>query len=739
MEASNLTGGSECGHSDPFCSHESGCKVDLEIANQNALYSDPLTQYIIGHFDFIGYRGSDSQYGTPQAQGGPEFTLEFNIENSRGAHWDIAFPRDSAAVLSVLLDGSGEGRVVSRPAPFGIDCGLGLTVCVQDFTRGITVQLEALASFGSIFDGWSGVSNDAAGSAQVNVKIDGPKTVTARFLKNEPPPDDSGCWAWNSARQAWLWICAGDPKPCWGADLFSLSCREPPPNGCWSWNSEVGGRGGWVLVDCRDRRRRSGESVMLGAVVGAVDPNDKAGSQGVGPNKYISGLEPLRYTINFENKPSANAPAQEVLIRDQLDSGKMDLESLALGPLTFGSRVLLPPPHVSAYTTELDLRPEKNLLLRIQVVFNKRTGQLVWEFTSLDPITREIPADPFRGFLPPNKNAPEGQGSVVFTVGSKPASPTETQIRNKATIIFDGTPLDTPEWLNTIDRTSPVSNVLPLPDTQAAPTFVVRWQGTDQGAGVKDYSIYVSDNGGEFVPWIEGAVNTQATFTGVVGHAYSFYSIARDLTRNMEAGKISAEATTRIMIVDLGADLAVTMADSPDPVVVDSTLTYLTTVTNAGTTAATQVAVTHQLPAGIQVGSIVPSQGHCPPGAPYPRTCIIGDLASGAKATVQIRAMPRSEGIIRASVSVLGSPTDPNPGNNSAFSDTHVVRPDVLGDINGDKVVDCKDIGIVRAAFGKRTGQPGWNAKADVVTDGVIDVRDLSYVSQRLPAGTRCN
>jgi hypothetical protein len=60
------------------------------------------------------------------------------------------------------------------------------------------------------------------------------------------------------------------------------------------------------------------------------------------------------------------------------------------------------------------------------------------------------------------------------------------------------------------------------------------------------------------------------------------------------------------------------------------------------------------------------------------------------------------------------------------------------GDVNGNGVVDCADIGMVRAAFGRQSGQPGWDARADVDTDGVIDVRDLVFVSRRLPAGTRC-
>lgn len=44
----------------------------------------------------------------------------------------------------------------------------------------------------------------------------------------------------------------------------------------------------------------------------------------------------------------------------------------------------------------------------------------------------------------------------------------------------------------------------------------------------------------------------------------------------------------------------------------------------------------------------------------------------------------------------------------------------VAGDVNGDGKVDCQDIVIVREAFGKRAGQPGFDACADVVTDGSL-------------------
>jgi hypothetical protein len=62
----------------------------------------------------------------------------------------------------------------------------------------------------------------------------------------------------------------------------------------------------------------------------------------------------------------------------------------------------------------------------------------------------------------------------------------------------------------------------------------------------------------------------------------------------------------------------------------------------------------------------------------------------------------------------------------------------VLGDINLDGKIDCFDLTIVKAAFGKRTGKVGFDARADVNKDGIVDIRDLSYVSRLLPSWAKC-
>jgi streptogramin lyase len=52
--------------------------------------------------------------------------------------------------------------------------------------------------------------------------------------------------------------------------------------------------------------------------------------------------------------------------------------------------------------------------------------------------------------------------------------------------------------------------------------------------------------------------------------------------------------------------------------------------------------------------------------------------------------------------------------------------------------VTCTDLNTVRGAFGGRSGQPGFDFRADVNNDGVVDVRDLALVARRLPVGMRC-
>jgi hypothetical protein len=278
--------------------------------------------------------------------------------------------------------------------------------------------------------------------------------------------------------------------------------------------------------------------------VTSLDPNSKVGPSGVGPLKHVSGVAPLEYSIFFDNQPTATAPAQAVTVTDTLDSN-LGLTLLTLGPITFTNQIVTPPSiplSVAPFTTTVDLRPTTNMLVKITASLNTATSTLTWTFQSLDPATNQSPTDPFAGFLPPG-----AEGSVFFTVLPKSTVTTGTVINNAATVVFDvNPPINTPTWSNTIDNTPPTSHVSALASSQSSPSFTVSWTGNDVGAGVQDFTIYVSDNGSSFVPWLTNTTATQATYVGFAGHTYSFYSIARDLVGNVETAKTMAEATTTV-------------------------------------------------------------------------------------------------------------------------------------------------------------------------------------------------
>jgi len=62
----------------------------------------------------------------------------------------------------------------------------------------------------------------------------------------------------------------------------------------------------------------------------------------------------------------------------------------------------------------------------------------------------------------------------------------------------------------------------------------------------------------------------------------------------------------------------------------------------------------------------------------------------------------------------------------------------LVGDLDGDGGIGCSDIAIVKASFGKVPGQPGYDPRADVNGDGAVDIRDLTFITQRVTIGSRC-
>ena len=76
------------------------------------------------------------------------------------------------------------------------------------------------------------------------------------------------------------------------------------------------------------------------------------------------------------------------------------------------------------------------------------------------------------------------------------------------------------------------------------------WSGQDDpgGSGIASYDVYVSDNGGPFVPFLTDTTQTSASFAGVNGHTYGFWSVATDNVGNSQATPTSAQATTKVAV-----------------------------------------------------------------------------------------------------------------------------------------------------------------------------------------------
>jgi hypothetical protein len=286
------------------------------------------------------------------------------------------------------------------------------------------------------------------------------------------------------------------------------------------------------------------------------------GPAGYGPEGFIPGNDVMPYRINFENDPTATAPAQRVLVTDPLDPN-IDWNSLEFTEVGFGDHLITIPPGSQHFQTTVSMTYNGltfNVL--IELALNTSTGVITALFQSIDPTTN-LPPNILTGFLPPEDGTGRGLGHIGFTVMPRAGLPTGTQIRNVATVTFDINPPITTDQvnendpsqgvdpakqaLNTIDAVAPTSSVTGLAAFSPA-SFTVSWSGQDDpgGSGIASYDVYVSDNGGEFTLWQQDTTATSATFTGVDGDIYAFYSVAFDNAGNAQPAPMSGQVTTTV-------------------------------------------------------------------------------------------------------------------------------------------------------------------------------------------------
>lgn len=198
-------------------------------------------------------------------------------------------------------------------------------------------------------------------------------------------------------------------------------------------------------------------------------------------------------------------------------------------------------------------------------------------------------------------------------------------------------------------------------------------QGSCNGpppAGTVDCDLLDIDAGGRVTVTVEVSSNAGVDVNDTA-------TVSSD-TPDPVAANNMAEGSVSFFAV---ADLSVAKSDTPDPVVAGTNLTYTLAIHNFGPSTATNVVVTDQVPAGVQIVSITPfpASANCTAGDPgnpaNPTTCNMGSInsAGGASVEIVVHVLPDTIGLLHNDATVSSDATDLVNGNNVDTEDTTVI------------------------------------------------------------------
>ncbi len=299
------------------------------------------------------------------------------------------------------------------------------------------------------------------------------------------------------------------------------------------------------ISSCKKRFARNGRYDGAYDIVGSIDPNMIVGPSGYAPERYTSGAQRYVYSVYCENKSSATAPAHQVVILDTLNKNQFDLTSFHFGSISIGDTSIQVVAADAALSTLVDLRPKRNVIVKIDASMNPTNGAIQWVFSSLDPTTLQPTEEAMGGFLPPNKTSPEGEAMVSYIVSLKPYLQHKSQLKNAATIVFDqNAAIVTNTYINTIDNLPPQSSLKTLVISNDT-TLTLSWDATDDASGVVETQVWMSVADSAYQP-IVGSGSSSAKFGFYrrgTGKSYRFYTIASDSVGNQEAAPYYADLT----------------------------------------------------------------------------------------------------------------------------------------------------------------------------------------------------
>jgi uncharacterized repeat protein (TIGR01451 family) len=383
-------------------------------------------------------------------------------------------------------------------------------------------------------------------------------------------------------------------------------------------------------------------SVTVNAIIVPGPEADLSITLAAAPNPVEVG-QILTYTLNIANSGPSNAtgvvlsdvlPAGVTLVSAQPSQGSCSgtaTISCSLGTLAVGG----------------------NASVVIQVIPNT-AGSL----TDTASVASGVP-DP----NPANNNAsvtvnaiivPGPEADLLITLAAAPDPVTVGQILTYTLNVANSGPSTATGVV--------LSDVLPAGVTlvSAQPT-----QGSCSGTATISCSLGTLAVGGNASVVIRVIPNTAGSLTDT--------AIVTSGVPDPNAANNNASITVDAIIVPgPEADLSITLAAAPDPVMVGQILTYTLNVANSGPSTATGVTLSDVLPAGVTLVSAQPTQGSC--SGTVTISCSLGTLAAGGNATVVIQVIPNTAGNITDTANVTSGVDDPDTANNDAAVTVTVIN-----------------------------------------------------------------
>jgi PKD repeat protein len=223
-------------------------------------------------------------------------------------------------------------------------------------------------------------------------------------------------------------------------------------------------------------------------------------------------------------------------------------------------------------------------------------------------------------------------------------------------------------------------------------------------------------NGGTIVNynWDFGDGNVTATTDPIITHTYAFSGLY-NVTLTIEDSEGLTDSTWKTIYVFTRDIAIVDVTPSTNQTYVGRTISINVTILNEGEVTETFDVILYY---NITAGDIIGTQ-------------IVIDMLPGEYRTLSFLwdttgVKPCYNCTITAyAIPVLGETDIADNIRSSPFS----VKVKLLGDINGDGIVDIDDIVPAALAFGSYPDHPRWNPNSDLNNDNIIDIDDIIVIA----------